>query len=157
LSLRNHRIKVSSFVSEPFGILELRLREKMDDRQLSVGCTAMVVDFESILKRDSGREIISGRPDWTKAESRGEEWPDENMSADEAVELRPPKSDNRFLDDEELRSEEELIKFHGLESVPNVADRREAFLGVGSCVLKAMVSECWFVLSSLCENHFGAI
>jgi hypothetical protein len=79
------------------------------------------------------------------------------MSADEAVELRPPKSDNRFLDDEELRSEEELIKFHGLESVPNVADRREAFLGVGSCVLKAMVSECWFVLSSLCENHFGAI
>jgi hypothetical protein len=33
----------------------------------------MVVDFESMLKRDSGREEISDRPGWTKAESRGEE------------------------------------------------------------------------------------
>lgn len=73
LSLRNHRIKVSSFVSAPLGILEERLREKMDDRQLSVGGTAMVVDFESMLKRDSGRDEISDRPGWTKAESRGEE------------------------------------------------------------------------------------
>jgi hypothetical protein len=73
LSLRNHRIRVSSFVSEPLETLEVRLREKMDDLQLSVGGTATVVDFESILKRDSGRAIISGRPDWTNAESRGEE------------------------------------------------------------------------------------
>lgn len=73
LSLRNHRIRVSSFVSEPLETLEVRLREKIDDLQLSVGGTAIVVDFESILKRDSGRAIISGRPDWTKAESRGEE------------------------------------------------------------------------------------
>jgi hypothetical protein len=157
LSLRNHRIKVSSFDSAPLGILEERLREKMDDRQLSVGGTAMVVDFESMLKRDSGREEISDRPGWTKAESRGEEWPDENMSADEAVELRGPNSDSRFLEDDELRSEEELMKFHGLASVPNVADRREAFLGVGSDVVKAIESECWLELSSLCENHFGAI
>jgi len=73
LSLRNHRIRVSSFVSKPFETLEERLREKIDDRQLSVGGKAMVVDFESILKRDSGREEISDRPVWTKAESPGEE------------------------------------------------------------------------------------
>jgi hypothetical protein len=63
------------------------------------------------------------------------------MSAEEAVELRGPNSDSRFLEDDELRSEEELMKFHGLESVPNVADRREAFLGVGSVVVKAIESE----------------
>lgn len=79
------------------------------------------------------------------------------MSADEAVELRAPNSDRRFLEDDELRSEAELMKFHGLESVPNVADSREAFLGVGSVVVKAMAFGCWLVLSSLCENHFGAI
>jgi len=73
LSLRNHRIRVSSFVSGPLGILEERLRENMEDRQLSEDGTAMAVDFESMLKRDSGRVEISDRPGWTKAESRGEE------------------------------------------------------------------------------------
>ena len=79
------------------------------------------------------------------------------MSADEAVELRAPNSDRRFLEDDELRSEAELMKFHGLESVPNVADRREVFLGVGSVGVEAMGAEYWLELSSLCENHFGAI
>lgn len=58
------------------------------------------------------------------------------------MELRAPNSDSRFLEDDELRSEEELMKFQGLESVPNVADRREAFLGVGSVVVEAMGSDC---------------
>lgn len=73
LSLRSHRIKVSSLDSNPFEAFDERLREKIDERQLSVGGTAMVVDFESILKRDSGRREISDRPGGTKAESRGEE------------------------------------------------------------------------------------
>ena len=79
------------------------------------------------------------------------------MSADEAVELRAPNSDSRFLEDDELRSEEELIKFHGLESGPNVADRRDVFLSVRSVVVEVIVFECKVELSSLCENHFGAI
>ena len=63
-----------------------------------------------------------------------------------------------FLEDDELRSEEELIRFHGLESTPNVADRREVFLSVRSVVVvEAMVFEYGVELSSLCENHFGAI
>lgn len=79
------------------------------------------------------------------------------MSADEAVELRAPNSDSRFLEDDELRSEEELIKFHGLESTPNVADSREVFLSVRSVGVEAMAFACRDALSSLCENHFGAI
>jgi hypothetical protein len=63
------------------------------------------------------------------------------MSVDEAVELRPPNSDSRFLDDEELRSDDEVIKFHGLESEPNVADRRDDFFRVGSVVVGAIVPD----------------
>ena len=89
-------------------------------------------------------------------ESLGEEWPDEKTSADDEVELRAPNRDNRFLEDEEMRSEAELMKFHGLDSEPNVADKREGFFGPDSFI-GAILSDRSIEWSSFCENHFGAI
>ena len=64
LSVRSHRIRGSSFDSELLEDLAERLREKIDDRQLSVGVgRATAVDLESMLKRDSGRGENSGRLD----------------------------------------------------------------------------------------------